>query len=211
VVTNTTATTPPAPVPARPAPWNALVVDAVRKGAIEAPAALLSLRTTAGRFRDDPVPRPPTPDLRPSGEVVESDRPTFSWPETSGAIYTVLVGEKGRIVAQSSPLTTNRWRSDQPLPRGRTYSWQVETRRGEETSMLPAPPAPMARFHVLEGRLKEQLDEARRAVPGDDLVLGVLAARAGLREAALQHLSAAAERGVPEARPLLDSVRSWPS
>jgi hypothetical protein len=216
VVTNTTATVtappPPGPaqVPSRPEPWNALVAAAVTKGMLEAPAVLLSLRPPPDQFRDNPADVPPMPDMRPLGEVVESDRPTFRWPETSGATYTVLVGEKGRVVAQSSPLTTNTWRSETPLPRGRTYSWQVEARRGEETSMFPAPPAAMARFHVLEARLKAQLDAARRAVPGDDLLLGIIAARAGLRDTALQHLRAAAERGEPEARPLLDSVQNWP-
>lgn len=218
VATNATSTRNASPhprpdpvrTPERPEPWNALVAEAVRKGMLEAPAVLLALRPETDIFRDDPSGAQKMPDMKPRAEVVESDRPLFSWPGRSGATYTVLVGEKGKIVAQSPSLETNSWRSEDALPRGKTYSWQVETRLGAETWMIPAPPAPMARFHVLEARVKEQLDAARRAVPDDDLLLGILAARAGLREDALEHLQAAVKEGTAEARPLLDSVKSWP-
>jgi hypothetical protein len=212
-----TRTEPPVPVPepalsrpARPEPWNALVAEAVRARALPAPAALLSLEVESDQFRDDPSAAPPMPEMRPLAAIVESDRPRFEWPEIAGATYIVLIGEQGRVVARSPELAANRWRSHTALPRGRTYSWQVETRQGEETSMLPPPPLPMPRFRVLDAKSKAQLDSARRSYPADHLLVGILAARAGLRDLAVQQLRAAADAGASEARPLLDSVAGWP-
>jgi len=98
----------------------------------------------------------------------------------------------------------NEWTCDVELPRGRAYTWQVEVRRGDATSMLPMPPAPPARFEVLSARTKEALDAVRRDWPDDHLLLGVLCARAGLREAALEELGA-----VPEGGALRRSVANW--
>ena len=195
---------PPAAEPARPSPWEAMVRETLAAGRIDPPALLVSLQPEPDTFRAR-TEEARIPDMRPFAEIVESDRPLFRWPATRGATYTVIVGDRGRIVAQSKPLREASWRCTVSLPRGRTYRWQVEVRRGDEASMMPMPPAPNARFHVLDAKTKEELDAAPRNEP---LVLGILYAKAGLREQALEQLDAAATN-TPAARALSDSVRSW--
>jgi hypothetical protein len=202
---------PPPAVPARPAPWEAIASEAVAAGAIAPPALLLSLQPAPDEFRARSAGHETIPDMQPFGEIVESDRPLFRWPKTDGATYTVIVGERGRVVAQSGSLEDNSWRCAVPLARGRSYRWQVEIRKGDQTSMMPMPPAPNARFHVLGAAAKAQLDEVRQAAPGDHLVLGILSARAGLREQALGHLDAVSGDEAKHARALADSIRKWPA
>ncbi|HEX6095090.1 MAG TPA: hypothetical protein VF432_02110 [Thermoanaerobaculia bacterium] len=190
--------------PARPEPFEAIVRQATAAGALPMPAFLVALQPSGDQFRSATA-EPPRAELTPFAEVLETDRPRFRWPSKPGARYLVLVAEKDRIVAESPSLTRNEWRCDVALARGRTYTWQVEVRSGEETVMLPVPPAPRARFHVLGAEAKAQLDQARATAPDDRLLLGILAARAGLRGEAIEHLRAA-----PGGEALLASVRKWP-
>ena len=174
------------------------------------PAVLHALRTPSDTFRASADGPATVPDMRPFGEVVESDRPRFRWPAPAGATSTVIVGGQGAIVIQSPVLGTRVWTPSAELARGKTYTWQVELRRGEETEMLPTPPVPMARFHVLSAAAKAELDAVRVAAPDDHLLLGIVYARSGLRGDAVRELTEAARDGVPEASPLLESVRNWP-
>jgi len=196
--------------PARPERWESVVREATASGALQMPGVLLALRTPADMFRASAEDPAAAPDMRPFGEVVESDRPRFRWPAPAGATSTVIVGEQGAIVTQSPALQAGLWTPAAALPRGKTYTWQVELRRGEETEMLPAPPVPMARFHVLSAAAKAELDAVRAAAPRDHLLLGIVYARSGLRGDAVRELTEAARDGVSEARPLLESVRNWP-
>lgn len=166
-------------------------------------AAVLPARDSFRSAAPDPVA---TAALRPSAQVLETRRPRFTWPASVGATYTVLVGANGDLVAQSPVLRENVWQCDVDLAPGRTYSWQVEIRRGDEATMLPMPPEPTPRFHVLGAEARNELDAARRDAPDDHLLLGVLYARAGLRDEALRELNAAPE---PEARTLAKSIEEW--
>lgn len=150
--------------------------------------------------------------LGPIGTVVRSDRPLFRWRPVAGAThYSVTVADaRGRIVAESEPLSMVEWRPPQALPRGRTYRWQVAAVIGHEEVIAPVPPAPEARFTILEQAQLDQLLRAERELAGSHLTLGVLYARAGVLEAAAQEFEALALRNPrsPVARRLLDSVRS---
>jgi hypothetical protein len=194
----------PASRPARPEPFEAIVRQATAAGALAIPASLAGVQPAGDQFRST-APEPARAELTPFAEVVETDRPRFRWPSQPGASYLILVIEKDRIVAESPSLTRNEWRCNVALARGRTYTWQVEVRDDGKTVILPLPPAPQARFHVLGAGEKAQLDEARATAPDDHLLLGILAARAGLRDEAIEHLSAA-----PGGEALLASVRKWP-
>ncbi|HYI08824.1 MAG TPA: hypothetical protein VEK57_07110 [Thermoanaerobaculia bacterium] len=200
----------PPPVPARPERWEALVRSTVAAGTLEAPAVLLSLQPAGDRFRSRTEDGGDVPEMSPFAEVIETDRPRFRWPRTAGAGYTVIVSERGKLVTQSPALTENGWRAGTALPRGRTYTWQVEIERGGERSMIPMPPAPAARFHVLDAESKAKLDEARRLTPADPLVLGILYAKAGLHEEAIEQLDEVSGEDAAAARRLRDDIRAWP-
>jgi hypothetical protein len=54
-----------------------------------------------------------------------------------------------------------------------------------------------------------EIDEARRTQPRNDLLLGILYARAGLRTRAIEALERHAAQH-PEAKTLVRSVQNWP-
>jgi hypothetical protein len=141
--------------------------------------------------------------LRPVATVVLDDRPRFEWQPTPDAkSYEVAVAdvESGSVAATGTSETTS-WRTDEPLPRGRTYSWQVTAKIADGALLVaPGPAAPEALFHVIE---------AVAPLPEDPLERGVALANLGALDEAEQSLQRAAERGHARAGELLDEVRSW--
>ena len=128
--------------------------------------------------------------LEPLSTIVLSDRPAFQWQALPGAAdYVVAVFDEAlRPVAQSPPLQATSWTPETPLPRGATYVWQVTARRAGDPVVAPAPPAPPARFAVLEGGAAARLEDIARDHPGSHLLLGILYAQAGARAEAARHL-----------------------
>jgi hypothetical protein len=178
------------------AEWNALVRDALASGtvAVAAPAAAVSsdvLRGPAGGIDGA---------MAPSATAVESPRPEFSWPAVPEATFVVSVVSGDDVVARSVTLDRSRWTPEQPLARGRTYSWQVRVIRGAGVETLPSPPRPNPRFRVIGDDELRDLAAARAGYPDDHLLLGVLAARHGLRDDAHRELARyAAEHPSPAA------------
>lgn len=210
-ITNTPAVTPPL-TRARPAELEALVREAVISGRLAPPETLLRLHAQSDHFRAAGGENVDFGEMRPFAEVLEEQRPHFRWTARKGATYLVLVGERERIVAQSPSLheNENEWQVDRELARGHSYTWQVEIRRGNETTMLPMPPAPAARFSILSGSEATRLAEIRRELPDDHLLLGIVSARAGLKDAAIEQLRLAAAEGNTDAPRLLASMKRWP-
>src|SRR4029077_9817890 len=104
--------------------------------------------------------------------------------------------------AVSPQLTSNLWTSP-PLSRGRVYAWQVKaTKEGQEVT-APRPPAPQAKFRVLDQAKTDEIVRARRAYPSSHLTLGLLYANAGLLREAEQEL-----RLLQKANPDSEIVRS---
>jgi hypothetical protein len=198
---------------ARAAEWQALV-DAVKaRGNVELPAALLALQVSPDEYRSTvAAPEPTAAGISPTQEIVESRRPAFTWPAGSdGATYVVTVVQGGRVVTRSGVLRTNHWRSDRALERGRTYSWQVEVAAGGDTVILPSPPAPSARFAVLDSRAADRLSRARATAADDPLVLGILFAEAGLLKDARRELAAVRRPDeVDLARQLMNRLNALP-
>jgi hypothetical protein len=64
----------------------------------------------------------------------------------------------------------------------------VKAVRGGEEVTSPRPPAPQARFRVLDRAKADELARARRAYPSSHLALGLLYAEAGLLKEAEQEL-----------------------
>jgi hypothetical protein len=150
--------------------------------------------------------------LEPTGSVSLTDRPAFRWSEMEGATgYVVEVYDDQFKLAASSPQLTNRsWTIPQPLPRGKVYSWQVKAIKDGQEITWPRPPAPQAKFRILDQSKANELARARRAYSSSHLTLGLLYADAGLlREAEHEfRLLLRANPNSPLARTLLRQVQS---
>lgn len=103
--------------------------------------------------------------LAPIGKVVLRDRPTFKWTRLSGATaYVVEVYDaQFNLVAKSPELTRNVGTPQQPLARGQNYASQVRVLKDGQEIQAPRPPAPQAKFRVLDQAQAQALAEARPA------------------------------------------------
>jgi hypothetical protein len=118
----------------------------------------------------------------PLGTVVKSDKPTFRWNALSGAtsyVITIYDPNFNKVTASEQQPGTE-WTPSQPLERGGLYSWQVTAIREGKEIMSPTPPAPDAKFKVLETSTLKELERAKRTYAQSHLVLGILYERAGL-------------------------------
>jgi hypothetical protein len=122
--------------------------------------------------------------VEPVGTVLLSDKPAFRWsalPDATGYVVEVY-DEAFNLVVSSPQLTALNWTTT--LPRGNTYSWQVKATTGGETVTSPRPPAPQAKFRIVDQAKANEIAKARRAYASSHLTLGLLYAEAGLlREA----------------------------
>jgi predicted anti-sigma-YlaC factor YlaD len=148
--------------------------------------------------------------LDPIGSVLLSNQLTFRWTAVAGSTgYKVEVyDEKFNPVVVSPQLNALTWTAT--LPRGKVYSWQVKaTSEGEEFTS-PRPPAPQAKFRVLDQAKANEIANARRLYPSSHLTLGLLYADAGLLREAEQEfrLLQKANPNSDLARNLLRQVRS---
>jgi hypothetical protein len=118
----------------------------------------------------------------PAGTVSLTDRPTFTWGALAGATgYVVEVYDSNfKLVVVSDQLTKTSWSAPQPLPRGTVYSWQVKAKKDGEEITSPRPPAPQAKFRILDQAKANEIARAKRAYGSSHLVLGMMYADAGL-------------------------------
>lgn len=128
--------------------------------------------------------------LDPVGSVLLADRPTFRWSALEGADgYVVEVYDEGfNLVAASPQLDARSWAASQALPRGKVYSWQVKALKDGQEVKSPRPPAPQAKFRVLDRAKADEILRAKRAHPSSHLTLALLYADAGLLKEAEQEL-----------------------
>ncbi|HYI10802.1 MAG TPA: hypothetical protein VEK57_17210 [Thermoanaerobaculia bacterium] len=201
--------TVPVPPPVQPAPpprptnprWERLVADAVVRGRLPYPADLAELdpppdvlRGTEGSAKAE---------LSPAGVVIDETRPELRWEGREGAAYVAWIYEGETEIARSGRLTAPRWRPGRALPRGRTYTWQVEVEQNGATVILPAPPAPAAMFRILTDEQSSEIRSARAQQPDDHLLHAVLFARNGQRAEAEAALRRAAAAGNADAKAML--------
>jgi len=191
------------------ADWDAIVRAARAGERMAVPRVLRSLRgpTDILRGPEDPAG---SGRVSPSGVVVETTRPTFTWNARSGDRSTVLVLAGDREVARSESLTTGTWRTPLDLPRGVTYTWQVEIDKNGELEVIPSLPARPPQFHILDAATFAEIEAARRQHPSDPLFLGIIYARAGLIDEARTELRRVREGAdVGTAQRLLHELDSW--
>jgi hypothetical protein len=187
------------------------VANALRGGTLAIPLAARQLASAGEALRSTYNTTSSFEPLAPFGCIIVSDRPTFEWTSVPGARYRVEVfSDHFRPVADSGMLTTTRWTVPRPLPRGATYVWQVTafSDRGETTS--PAPPAPEARFAVLDEANAKEIARLEAVQPRSHLALGVAYAEAGVTAEAERELQELASEnlGSADAQRLLQSLRS---
>jgi hypothetical protein len=183
--------------------WEALVNDAIAKGRIVPPQSFASVRREPESLRGAATPE--NVKLVPAGVVVATTTPRFTW-QSHGepAVVSVYVGSN--LAAQSATTTASEWTPDKPLERGAVHAWQVELKSKGERRLEPVPPDPPATFRVADEKSWKEIEEARRTRPDDHLLIGILLARAGLKQEALDELALSKD---PKASELANSVRSW--
>jgi hypothetical protein len=132
--------------------------------------------------------------ISPMGTAIVTDRPTFHWRPMQGALrYEVLVFDDNYAQVVVSPsVKSTEWRSPKSLGGGRVYSWQVKAFKDGEEVLSPKPPAPEAKFKVLDRKQAAELAQAQRDHSGSHLLLGILFARAGALDDAERELKALA-------------------
>ncbi|HKG20980.1 MAG TPA: hypothetical protein VKC34_03710 [Blastocatellia bacterium] len=141
----------------------------------------------------------------PVAVVLMSDRPTFRWSQMQAATgYVVEVYDgKFNLAATSPQLSGQSWRPPQPLRRGELYAWQVKAIKDGLEYKSPRPPAPQARFRILDLAKANELAKARRAYASSHLTMGLLYAEAGLLKEAEHEL-----RALQKANPRSEVARS---
>jgi hypothetical protein len=175
-----------------------LVADALTKGAVPRGAAAAGLGgrelTLMGSGRQPATTRL-TP-LSPIATVVRSTQPVFRWSTHPGArnyVVTIYGPDFDRVMA-SPVLTDTSWTATAPLKAGVTYQWQVTADTPDGAVRAPAPPAPDARFRVIDPAAAKTLDRDLRRAGASQLMKGLLLAQAGVldeAEEAFQALHAA--------------------
>jgi anti-sigma factor RsiW len=167
-----------------PPAYQDLVKKALAGGRIEKSSQLQGLTRPPSSLMGSDDGKNGVAILEPLGNVLLTNRPTFRWTAMEGATgYIVEVfDEKFNPVTSSQQLSAPAWTTT--LPRGHVYSWQVKATKDGQEITSPRPPAPQAKFRVLDQTKASELDNARRAHPSSHLTLGLLYADAGLlREA----------------------------
>jgi hypothetical protein len=126
--------------------------------------------------------------LEPVGNVSMTDKPMFRWSAVDGATgYVVEVyDEQFKPVATSPRLANPSWTTT--LTRGSVYSWQVKAIKDGQEITSPRPPAPQAKFRVLDQTKATELAKAKRTYGSSHLTLALLYAEAGLLREAEQEL-----------------------
>ena len=124
---------------------------------------------------------PPFWLIAPVGTAVTSDRPTFAWePLGGGDDYTLtIVDDQGRPIGRPIEARGPFLVLQETLPRGRDYTWQVSATRGGARVTVPAPPAPPAKFRVLDKATADGLAAIERTHAESHVLLGILYLQAG--------------------------------
>jgi hypothetical protein len=186
-----------------------LVSEALRSGRPLVDERVAGLLNTRGLLLGE-APDEPTFDLQgPLATAVRDDLPTFRWSAVDSAdSYLVEVFDAGfNLVASSGPITDSSWVPRLPLARGREYSWHVVAAVDGQEVRSPIPPAPEAKFFVLDQETASAVEHDAAQHADSHLVRALLFARAGLlieAESELRKL----QRANPESAIAADLLRN---
>ena len=196
-----------------PAGYQSLVKKALTSQRIERSSQLQGLARASSTLMGSDNKSREFAVVEPVGNVVLSNQPAFRWSALEGATgYVVEVyDDQFKLVASSPELTNRSWTTS--LARGKVYSWQVKAMKDGQEVTSPRPPAPQAKFRVLDQVKANEIAQAKRAYASSHLTLGLLYADAGLLREAEQEFRLL-RRANPDsdvARNLLRQVQSLAS
>ena len=194
-----------------PANYRNLVTKALSTQRIEKSSQLQGLTRPPSSLMSSDNQKDQFSVLEPAGSVLLTDKPAFRWSTLDGATgYVVEVYDAQFNLVTSSPQLSNpSWTTT--LPRGIVYSWQVKAIKDGQEITSPRPPAPQAKFRVLDQTKANELARAKRAYSSSHLTLALLYAEAGLLKEAEQELRLV-RRSNPNsdlARKLLRQIQSF--
>lgn len=166
------------------------VVDALRAGRISVTPAPDTLKSNRSVLLGPGGDTEQFRVLTPIGEIVLAARPEFRWQALKGALrYRVEIYDLSfTLIAASPDLRELSWTPSNPLPRGKTFVWQVSAIRGDEKIRAPQPPAPEARFQIVSEAQAAAVERARSAEPVSHLLVAIRLAQAGLQNEASKEL-----------------------
>jgi hypothetical protein len=148
------------------------------------PPALAELRPQAGVLLGDSETAP-FRVLAPVATLVADDRPSFRWePLPAATAYRVEIFDPEFAPVASGNTGSTDWTPPQPLPRGAILRWRVIARTAAGEVSTPVPPAPEARFRVLDAAAANRWSTLRGRYSGKRLAIE--AANFGLRQEALR-------------------------
>ena len=127
--------------------------------------------------------------LAPLSMTVYSDRPQFRWQGLTGALtYELQIFDSEfREVESSGKIQATEWTPIKPLARGALYQWQVIAYRANDSVRTPTPPAPDARFRVLNSETFRKIEAARGMQ--EHFLAAVLFAKAAMKEEARNEMA----------------------
>ena len=194
-----------------PPHYQSMLREALATRRIERPSQLKELTRPPSSLMSTDKQRSEFSLIEPVGKVLMTDHPTFRWsPMEEATVYVVEVYDsKFNLVAASPELTNHSWTAP-TLSRGKVYGWQVKATKDGQEFTSPRPPAPQAKFRILDQAKANELAKAKRAYPSSHLALGLLYAEAGLLREAEQELRMLqkANPGSEIARSLLRQVQA---
>jgi hypothetical protein len=120
--------------------------------------------------------------LTPVGTYVDEVQPLFRWQPLIGASrYKVTVVDiELHEVLESPAIAETSWKAATALQRDKIYLWQVTAFRNSEQVVAPAPPAPEARFEVVNQAQADQLTHLKLTQPSAHFRLGCAYGNAGM-------------------------------
>ncbi|HEU4714853.1 MAG TPA: zf-HC2 domain-containing protein [Pyrinomonadaceae bacterium] len=186
-----------------PPAYQNMLKKALSGGRIERSSQLQGLTRPSSSLMGSNDPKGDFSVLAPTGNVLLTTNPTFRWSALKGATgYVVEVyDEKFMMVAVSPQLTSLSWTTT--LPRGNVYSWQVKATNDGQEVLSPRPPAPQAKFRILDQAKANELAKALRTYGKSHLTIGLLYAEAGLLREAEEEF-----RALQKANPDSEVVRN---
>ena len=185
-----------------PQPYRTMLEQALVAKQIPLPDWMSELDQERGRLLGAPGAPEAIRLLSPVGTAVEEPQPVFRWTTIPGAEYQVSVYDSAyNPVGVSNWSSGGEWRFAHPLEQGARYSWQIHMRRDGKEITIPEPPAPEARFRVLEENARAEVARARGRWSDSHLIIGVVYASAGLLDEAEQELRLVSRQN-PDSQPL---------
>ena len=192
-----------------PAAYRDLLTKALSTQRIEKSSQLQGLTRPPSSLMSSDDQKDQFSVIEPAGRVLLTDKPAFQWSPLEGATgYVVEVyDEQFKSVATSPQVSSPSWSTT--LPRGHVYSWQVKAIKDGQETTSPRPPAPQARFRVVDQTKANEIAQATRAYGSSHLTMAVLYADAGLLKEAEQELRQLRRTSPELASKLLRQVRAF--